>query len=170
MTHEIPQLVPLQPDHTFQGFLPLPRSLLRAGLSPLALVLYALLLDRGTLSQKNGWEDPDGVYVVYPNEHLSKDLGKSVSTVKNTIRELERFGLVLRKTSREGRANHICLRVPGELLAQPKAADPAPKPRRKYSRTSQPAVSPLASDDIGWLIARQKAAAQPGEDNFFSGG
>lgn len=36
------------------NYLPLPRPLLELDLSGTALLLYALLLDRATLSQKNG--------------------------------------------------------------------------------------------------------------------
>ena len=56
----------LKPEHKLTGFLPLPRSMLNWGLSSTALVVYAMLLDRATLSRKNGWHDPCGVFVVYP--------------------------------------------------------------------------------------------------------
>ena len=58
----------LKPEHKLTGFLPLPRSMLNWGLSSTALVVYAMLLDRATLSRKNGWHDPCGVFVVYPNQ------------------------------------------------------------------------------------------------------
>ena len=49
------------------SYLPYPRFLLKMDLSQTAKLLYALLLDRSTLSQKNGWQDDEGrVYIVYP--------------------------------------------------------------------------------------------------------
>ena len=41
-------------------YLPYPRFLLQADLTQTAKLLYALLLDRATLSQANGWLDEGG--------------------------------------------------------------------------------------------------------------
>ena len=41
-------------------YLPYPRFLLKMELTQTAKLLYALLLDRSTLSQKNGWQDEQG--------------------------------------------------------------------------------------------------------------
>lgn len=62
------------------NYLPLPRPLLELDLSGTALLLYALLLDRATLSQKNGWWSEEGwVFVRYPIKKLAATLGKSPS-------------------------------------------------------------------------------------------
>lgn len=42
------------------AYLPYPRFLLKMDISHTAKLLYALLLDRSTLSQKNGWQDSEG--------------------------------------------------------------------------------------------------------------
>ena len=56
-------------------YLPYARFLLDADLSHTTKMLYTLLLDRATLSQKNNWVDEQGrIYVVYPLAHLAKDL------------------------------------------------------------------------------------------------
>lgn len=48
-------------------YLPYPRFLLGTDLSHTAKLLYTLLLDRATLSQKNNWMDERGfVYVIFP--------------------------------------------------------------------------------------------------------
>ena len=48
-------------------YLPYARFLLDADLSHTAKLLYTLLLDRATLSQKNNWVDERGfVYVIFP--------------------------------------------------------------------------------------------------------
>jgi len=44
-------------------------------LSHTARLMYVLLLDRMTLSQKNGWVDVQGrAYVLYPLAGLAEDL------------------------------------------------------------------------------------------------
>lgn len=47
-------LCPFTRDTQLSGFLTLPKSLLCWGLSPGALLVYGLLLDRGKLSQRSG--------------------------------------------------------------------------------------------------------------------
>ena len=42
------------------AYLPYHRFLLKMDISHTAKLLYALLLDRSTLSQKNGWQDSEG--------------------------------------------------------------------------------------------------------------
>lgn len=66
-------------------YLPYARFLLDTNLSHTAKLLYTLLLDRATLSQKNNWIDAqDRIYVVYPLSHLSKDLRSTTSWTADT--------------------------------------------------------------------------------------
>lgn len=59
-------------DTTMPQFFPYPCFLLKMDLSYTARLLYALLLDRTTLSQKNGWQDSEGrTYIFYPVSELS---------------------------------------------------------------------------------------------------
>ena len=44
-------------DTKLPAYLPYPRFLLKMEISQTAKLLYALLLDRSTLSQKNKWQD-----------------------------------------------------------------------------------------------------------------
>ena len=46
------------------AYLPYPRFLLKMDISHTAKLLYALLLDRSTLSQKSGWQDSEGEITV----------------------------------------------------------------------------------------------------------
>ena len=63
-------------------YLPYARFLLDTDLSHTAKLLYTLLLDRATLSQKNNWIDAQGrIYVLYPLSSLAKDLGCSISSI-----------------------------------------------------------------------------------------
>lgn len=79
-------------------FLPYPRYLLKMELTNTARVLYALLLDRAKLSRRNGWKDEKGqIYLIYPISNMAQDLGKSQTTIKKAMRELEDAGLVEKK-------------------------------------------------------------------------
>ena len=51
-------------DTKLPAYLPYPRFLLKMEISQTAKLLYALLLDRSTLSQKNKWQDDEGrIYI-----------------------------------------------------------------------------------------------------------
>ena len=94
-------------------YLPYARFLLDADLSHTAKLLYTLLLDRATLSQKNNWVDSQGrIYVVYPLSHLAKDLGCCVSSVTRSFTELEKTELAERVRSGFSKPSHILLKVP----------------------------------------------------------
>ena len=93
-------------------YLPYPRFLLDTNLSHTAKLLYTLLLDRATLSQKNNWIDAqDRIYVVYPLSHLSKDLRCSISSVTRSFSELENAQLVERIRSGFSKPSRILLKV-----------------------------------------------------------
>lgn len=75
-------------------FMPLPRPVLGLRISSTAKLLYALLLDRATLSQKNGYQNKQGyTYVIFPVKELAKALGRSEETVRRGLNELELEGL-----------------------------------------------------------------------------
>ncbi|MBR0091657.1 MAG: replication initiator protein A, partial [Lachnospiraceae bacterium] len=57
-------------------YLPYAEFLLSMDLSLTAKLVYTMLLDRTTLSQKNGWADEDGnVYIYYALDHIASDTG-----------------------------------------------------------------------------------------------
>ena len=76
-------------------YLPFPKFLLDAQLSHTAKLLYALLLDRATLSRKNNWTDEQGrIYVVYPIPKLAQTLGCSFSSITRSLTELTNAALL----------------------------------------------------------------------------
>ena len=76
-------------DTIIPPFLPYPRFLLKMDISQTAKLLYSLLLDRSTLSQKNGWQDNEGrIFIVYPITEIAEILDKSTMTVQNALKEL----------------------------------------------------------------------------------
>ena len=103
----------LTADTPLPQYLPYARFLLDTDLSHTAKLLYTLLLDRATLSQKNNWIDAQGhIYVVYPLSNLAKDLGCSVSSVTRSFSELENAQLVERIRSGFSKPSRILLKVP----------------------------------------------------------
>ena len=103
----------LKPNMPLPQYLPYARFLLDTDLSHTAKLLYTLLLDRATLSQKNNWIDAQNrIYVVYPLSHLSKDLGCSISSITRSFTELENAQLVERIRSGFSKPSRILLKVP----------------------------------------------------------
>ena len=82
-------------DTHLPPYLPYPRFLLKMDITQTAKLLYALLLDRTTLSQKNGWQDEAGrTYIIFPVTAIIDALDKSPSTIKDALNELDRAGLL----------------------------------------------------------------------------
>ena len=96
-------------------FLPYPRFLLDMDLTQTARVLYALLLDRSTLSRKNGWKDrQEHIYLIYTIAELAKDLGKSHMTIKKALNELTDAGLLEKRKQGFSKPNLLFVRLPAE--------------------------------------------------------
>ena len=94
-------------------YLPFPKFLLDAQLSHTAKLLYALLLDRATLSRKNNWTDEQGrIYVVYPIPKLAQTLGCSFSSITRSLTELTNAGLIKRTRSGFSKPSRIFLKIP----------------------------------------------------------
>ena len=95
------------------AYFPYPKFLLQMSLSHTARLTYVLLLDRMTLSQKNGWVDVQGrAYVLYPLARLAKDLQSSISSITRALRELEAARLIERRSNGFSKPNQIFLGVP----------------------------------------------------------
>ena len=91
----------------------IPNDLHGSGLSSTAIVLYAKLLNRSNLSITNGKVDELGrVYINYKLEDLAKEMGRSLSTIKENMNELVLAGLVEKQRMTKGRANMIYVKVP----------------------------------------------------------
>ena len=95
------------------AYFPYPKFLLRMSLSHTARLTYVLLLDRMTLSQKNGWVDVQSrAYVLYPLAGLAEDLQSSISSITRALRELEAARLIERRSNGFSKPNQIFLVVP----------------------------------------------------------
>ena len=67
-------------------------------LSTNAKTLYGILLDRMSLSAKNGWLDEQGrVFIIFTIEDVKRALCCADNKATKLLRELEEFGLIERK-------------------------------------------------------------------------
>lgn len=79
-------------------FFPYPRFLLNSSLPQTARLVYVLLLDRATLSQKNGWTDESGaVFGIYTLKNLAETMRCDVSSVKRALKQLDEAKLIRRE-------------------------------------------------------------------------
>ena len=73
-----------------------------------AKILYGLLLDRMSLSVKNGWMDSTGrVYIIFTVEEVMNALYCADNKASKLLRELEDVGLIERKRRGLGKPNLI---------------------------------------------------------------
>ena len=113
------------------AFIRVPRQLLLnqafSGLSIQAKMLYAVLLDRMSLSLKNHWLDNENrVYIIYQVEEIMQDLGFTKRKALDILSELEEFGLITRKRRGRGLPNYLYVRnfisgLADSKLRQPKS-------------------------------------------------
>ena len=101
------------------SYIPLPRFLLQdeqlRGISNDAKVLYALLLDRASVSRQNGYVEPDGTIRLYFTlEQAQKKLHRSRQSATRIFRELEYSGLIVRRKQGLGKPAIITLNYPAD--------------------------------------------------------
>ena len=89
------------------------------GISTDAKVLYGLLLDRNSLSKKNGWLDEHGrVYIIFTVSSVQDALGCGDKKATRLLVELERYGLIERIKQGQGKPSVIYVKnfiVPSKL-------------------------------------------------------
>jgi hypothetical protein len=106
-------------DTELPSFMPYPRFVLKMDISHTAKLLYALLLDRTTLSQKNQWQDDEGRgFIVYPLAEMSEMLDRGSTAIKSALNELDAAGLLERKRAGFSAANRLYVKVPPVPVVQ----------------------------------------------------
>ena len=86
-----------------------------AGLSNDAKVLYALMLDRASISKVNGFLETDGTIRIYFTvEQAQKKLHRSRQCATRIFRELEYSGLIIRRKQGLGKPAIITLNYPAD--------------------------------------------------------
>ena len=111
------------------SYMPLPRFLFQdealRDITNDAKVLYAMLLDRASISKQNGYVEPDGTIRLYFTvEQAQKRLHRSRQCVTRIFRELEYSGLIIRKKQGLGRPASITLNYPADAKLIAKEAQP----------------------------------------------
>ena len=101
------------------SYVPLPRFLLQdealRGISNDAKVLYALLLDRASISRQNGYVEPDGTIRLYFTlEQAQVKLHRSRQSATRIFREPEYSGLIIRRKQGLGKPALITLNYPAD--------------------------------------------------------
>lgn len=114
------------------NYMPIPRSVLSLNVSPLAVIIYGMLLDRSTLSQKYGYSDAGGwIYVVYPQMELAHDLSVSTRIIGKHIAALESAGLIKRVRQSPRGANQYYLFLPSDAVTGTPSGTFLPPHRKK---------------------------------------
>ena len=110
-------MIPINEYMTLQTdlppYLPYPRFLSEMNLKLTAKLVYALLLDRTTLSQKNGWVDEAGhIYVIFTLASLSDAAGLGLTVIKSALNELENADLIERTRQGFSQPNRLFVKLP----------------------------------------------------------
>lgn len=142
-------------DSALPPYLPLPKFLLSENLKQTSQLTYALLLDRTTLSQANGWQDDQGhIFVIYPLEKIAKSLRKGLTSIKAALAELEEHGLIQRQRAGPGQPNRIYVLLPDSresdhpVAGNPAARGPAIRPSDGQISGCQMAGNPATNNLI----------------------
>ena len=90
-----------------------------------AKVLYALMLDRASISNVNGYTEADGtIWLYFTVEQAQKKLHRSRQSVTRIFQQLEYSGLICRRKQELGKPALITLNYPSNTkLIRPKEAD-----------------------------------------------
>lgn len=77
-------------------------------LSSDAKVLYAILLDRMSLSMKNGWLDEENkVFIIFTIDEIEETMNIGRNKAINIMKEIQDFGLIEKKRRGLGKPNII---------------------------------------------------------------
>ena len=123
------------------SFYRVPRLLIKderfRGLSSDAKLLYGLMLDRMSLSMKNGWlDDENRAYIIYTVDAIMEDLGCSKPTCTKIMRELDsENGIGLIEKKRRG------LGKPDIIYVKNFSSVPDEKEEKEEKEPSNPDVS-----------------------------
>lgn len=131
-----------------------------AGLSSDAKLAYALLLDRLSLSQRNGWVNDAGeVYLIYTREKIADMLCVSYKKAMAAFRELVQAGLIREERVSRTAPKHIYLcklatdqEHAANCSSGRSQAEPTPKPQipgaELTHETGRPSIDDLPNGNL----------------------
>lgn len=114
------------------SFYRVPRLLIKderfKGLSSDAKLLYGLMLDRMSLSMKNGWLDEENrAYIIYTVDAIMEDLGCAKATCVKIMKELDSekgIGLIEKKRRGLGKPDIIYVKNFATMSAEQEVKEP----------------------------------------------
>ena len=120
------------------SFYRVPRLLIKderfKGLSSDAKLLYGLMLDRMSLSMKNGWlDDENRAYIIYTVDAIMEDLGCSKPTCTKIMRELDSdngIGLIEKKRRGLGKPDIIYVKNFASVPDEKEPSNPDAYPQK----------------------------------------
>ena len=120
------------------AFIKFPRLLIKdkryRALDSDAKILYGLMLDRMSLSQKNDWYDDKGrAYIYYTLDEAQEDLGRGREKTVKVMDELEKIGLIERRRQGQGK--------PSAIYVKKFTTDPLKNTKKNGGNTSGKRVS-----------------------------
>ena len=94
------------------SFIPVPKALITEPqfkiLSAEAVLLFSCMLNRMSLSRKNGWlDEEDRVYIIFTLEEIMDTIGRAHTKCVSILKELEMVGLIERKKRGLGKPDII---------------------------------------------------------------
>ncbi|QFJ54151.1 replication initiator protein A [Pseudobutyrivibrio xylanivorans] len=106
------------------SFIRIPKAMMTedifSSLSVEAKVLYGMLLDIMSNSQKDRWiDDKNRVFITYPINKIREDLGVSKGKAIECLQELEEIGLISKKHRGQGKPDFIYVK---SFMVEPKVA------------------------------------------------
>ena len=146
------------------------KELLKTGLSPRAMILYALISDRISLSKQNGWCDSFGTYCYYTLSAIMEELSIKRSQAQRLLHELEAAELILRQRQSGNRTkpfkiyiapiNEVSKMTPHEVSKMtPHEVSKMTPESKQYNQNNR--VSSSSGSDVDELIS--SAEAQTGK-------
>lgn len=91
-------------------FIMIPKSLLKSSISCPAKIVYFIMLERYSLSEKNGWvTDEGGTYIILTCKDIMNFISCSKSSAIKALAELEKEGFIKRKHQGRGLPDLIFL-------------------------------------------------------------
>ena len=121
-------------------------------LSTDAKTLYGILLDRMSLSAKNGWLDEQGrVFIIFTIEDVKRALCCADNKATKLLRELEEFGLIERKRRGLGKPSLVYVKNFSAESSTRKAAPERPRPVKIWVS----ALLPRAKRFCWWMLTRR---------------
>ena len=153
------------------SFYRVPRLLIKdkrfKGLSSDAKLLYGLMLDRMSLSMKNGWLDKENrAYIHYTVENIMEDLGCSRGTCIKILAELDsKKGIGLIEKKRQGLGRPDIIYVKNFVIVEPpqepkKEEEPSENPDKSTEvqiLNAERAIPHFQKENWGMLVADEDA-------------